>query len=140
MSTSADLMTTLAWSLLHFFWQGAAIAALAAVAMAPFRASTTRYLIGICALALMCVSFVATFAFLNAASDVSAGVAADATLVPATEAPAPLFSALDRPLLQRPPVVEVDLAWVARGWLGVVCLLALRVACGLLLLERLRRR
>ena len=29
MSTSTDLMTTWAWSLLHFLWQGPAIAALA---------------------------------------------------------------------------------------------------------------
>ena len=65
MSQSADLMTALAWSLLHFFWQGAAIAALAAVAMAPFRESTTRYVIGVSALALMLMSFVVTFAYLR---------------------------------------------------------------------------
>ena len=43
-------------------------------------------------------------------------------------------------LLYRPAASANDFAWIARGWLGVVCLLALRVACGLLLLEHLRGR
>ena len=64
MSTSTDLMSTLTWSLLHFLWQGAAIAALAAAVMPLFRQSTTRYLIGVGALALMCMSFGVTFALL----------------------------------------------------------------------------
>ena len=43
-------------------------------------------------------------------------------------------------LLYRPAETGPDFAWVARGWLAGVGLLALRVACGLLLLEHLRRR
>jgi beta-lactamase regulating signal transducer with metallopeptidase domain len=140
MSPTADLMTTLAWSLLHFFWQGAAIAALAAVAMALFRESSTRYLIGIFALALMCMSFGATFAFLIGAPAAGTEIAADAALVRANDVPALLSSALERPSIERSAAADRDLAWLARGWLGVVCLLALRVAYGLLLLERLRRR
>jgi beta-lactamase regulating signal transducer with metallopeptidase domain len=137
MSQSADLMTALAWSLLHFFWQGAAIAALAAVAMALFRESTTRYLIGVSALALMLMCFVLTFAYLRGASAGGAAVAADAALSRVDDAqPSADFAV---PAFER-PAAERDLAWVARGWLGVVCLLALRVACGLLVLELLRRR
>ncbi len=58
-------MRALTWSLLHFLWQGAAIAALAAAAMSLFRESTTRYLIGVGALALMFMSFGVTFALLS---------------------------------------------------------------------------
>ena len=38
------------------------------------------------------------------------------------------------------PPSHSELAWVARSWLAGVCLLALRIAFGLLLLEQLRRR
>ena len=37
MNASADFMNALAWSLVHFLWQGAAIAALAAAFMFVFR-------------------------------------------------------------------------------------------------------
>ncbi len=139
MSTSADLMTTLAWSLLHFFWQGAAIAALAAVAMVIFRESTTRYFIGLFALAAMCASFVVTFALLAGApvatSQAAAAVAStSADLAPAAPTPGTVT------LLYKPAASAPDFTWVARGWLAVVCLLALRLAGGLLLLEHLRRR
>jgi beta-lactamase regulating signal transducer with metallopeptidase domain len=138
MSQSADLMTALAWSLLHFFWQGAAIAALAAVAMALFRESTTRYVIGVSALALMLMSFVVTFAYLRDAPAGSTELAAAASVVRAGDVPpSPAFAV---PAFERPASALLDLAWIARGWLGIVCLLALRVACGLLLLEHLRRR
>src|SRR5688572_18925230 len=141
MSTSTDLMTALAWSLLHFLWQGAAIAAFAAAAMQLFRASTTRYLIGILALALMCLSFGATFALL-AGAPVAVGTEATAD-VPATSpdvAPAALPDGVVTLSFARPAEAWRDFAWVARVWLAGVCLLALRVAGGLLLLEHLRRR
>ena len=44
MIASSDFMQTLAWSLLHFVWQGAAIAALAAAVMLVFRTPSARYL------------------------------------------------------------------------------------------------
>ena len=103
-----------------------------------FRESTTRYVIGICALALMCVSFGVTFALLAGAPAVGAEMAADAAMS-SDSAPAALPPGTVT-LLYRPAASGADFAWVARGWLGGVCLLALRVACGLLLLEHLRRR
>ena len=57
MNAPTDLMHTLAWSLLHFVWQGAAIAAFAAALMYVLRKPATRYLIGVGALALMLLSF-----------------------------------------------------------------------------------
>lgn len=61
MNASADLLNALTGSLVHFLWQGAAIAALAAALMFFFRSPTTRYLVGIGALALMLASFAITF-------------------------------------------------------------------------------
>jgi beta-lactamase regulating signal transducer with metallopeptidase domain len=141
MSTSTDLMTALAWSLLHFLWQGAAVAALAAAAMQVFRASSARYLIGIVALALMCVSFGATFALLaDAPAAVDAEASADGARIDAGVAPATSPDGVVTLSFARPAGPWRDFAWVARLWLAGVCLLALRVAGGVLLLEHLRRR
>src|SRR5690349_7775268 len=58
-------MNALAWSLVHFVWQGAAIAALAAALMHVFKSPSTRYLIGVGALALMLTSFAVTFSVMR---------------------------------------------------------------------------
>ena len=133
-----ELMQTLAWSLLHFLWQGAAIAALAAAALLVFRSPATRYLIGIGSIGLMFVAFGVTLATLSSAPQVMMPVEAiTATLV--SHAPV----AVSQHLAAQPPgggSSGTGLTWVAQIWLAGVCLLALRVAFGLLFLERLRRR
>jgi beta-lactamase regulating signal transducer with metallopeptidase domain len=139
MSTSTDLMSSLAWSLLHFLWQGAAIAALAGAAMSLFRESTTRYLIGVSALALMVLAFGATFALLYGAP-AGAELAADTRVMSSNIAPAAMSEVPALSTLELPAARELDFVWIARGWLGGVALLALRIAFGLLLLEHLRRR
>jgi beta-lactamase regulating signal transducer with metallopeptidase domain len=133
-------MKALAWTLLHFVWQGAAIAALAAALMTLFRAAATRYLIGIGALALMFASFGVTFALLSAPPAGGDGLAAFST--PSGAGVAPFTGrdfVADHPLARRSASGQ-DFAWVARAWLAGVCLFALRIALGLLLLEQLRRR
>src|SRR6516165_8359117 len=56
-------MQSLGWALVHFLWQGAALAALAGSAMALFRRPAARYRIGVGALALMLLAPIATFLF-----------------------------------------------------------------------------
>ena len=60
---SPETMHSLGWALLHFLWQGTALAAIAAVAMALMRRPSMRYLTGLAALALMLLSPAATFFF-----------------------------------------------------------------------------
>src|ERR1700756_394363 len=60
---SPETMQALGWALLHFLWQGTALAALAAAAIAVFRKPSTRHVIGIVALGLMLVGPIATFVF-----------------------------------------------------------------------------
>src|SRR5262245_61791797 len=133
-------MRALTWSLLHFLWQGAAIAALAAAVMSLFRESTTRYFIGLGALALMIASFGVTFALLSA-PDSGSFTAAVAPLAHVNAMPLPALT-LPATQLFAPDMDTAgnDFAWVARVWLAGVCLLALRIGFGLLLLEQLRRR
>jgi hypothetical protein len=76
MIATNGFMQTLAWSLLHFLWQGAAIAAVAAAFMAVLRKPASRYLVGITALTLMLGAFVVTFAALSEPAATVAEVAA----------------------------------------------------------------
>src|SRR5260370_25443917 len=56
-----ELLRTLGWTLLHFLWQGAGLAALFAVAAAVCRSAPARYALAVGALVLMMVSPVITF-------------------------------------------------------------------------------
>ena len=58
---SPSAMQAAGWALLHFLWQGTALAALAAAAMALCRRASTRYLLGVGALVLMLLAPLATF-------------------------------------------------------------------------------
>src|SRR6202050_5852567 len=60
---SPTVMQSLGWALLHFLWQGTAIAAVCAAAMALCRRAATRYLFGVGALVLMLLAPLATFFF-----------------------------------------------------------------------------
>jgi len=133
-------MKALAWTLLHFLWQGAAIAALAAALMSLFRESSIRYLIGVGALALMFASFGVTFALLSAPPADGDGLTVNSMPISADVAPAPVADYAANASPEVAGALEHDFAWVARTWLVGVCLLALRIAFGLLLLEQLRRR
>src|SRR5947208_2502886 len=65
---SADVLKPMALTLLHFLWQGAALAALAGVALAACKRASTRYVIAAAALAAMAVAPVATFVVLRSAA------------------------------------------------------------------------
>ncbi|HEU5136825.1 MAG TPA: M56 family metallopeptidase [Steroidobacteraceae bacterium] len=143
MNATSSFMQTLAWSLLHFLWQGAAIAAVAASLMFALRKPATRYLVGLGALALMLVSFGVTFSLIGES-------AASAVEFPAVGAPAAASaSTLEAPALpmdeltmegQAATFQNADFLWVSRAWLVGVFVFALRIAFGLLVIEHLRRR
>ncbi len=137
-TASNDFMHTLAWSLLHFVWQGAAIAALAGALLLALRRPAARYLVGIGALALMLVSFGVTFALLGDGAATTPGLAAAAAPVPAMQ-PEAIAGSFSAAAPQAPTISDDAFLWLARAWLAGVFLLAARVAFGLLWLERLRR-
>src|SRR5579862_7590255 len=62
---SPETMKLIGMSLLHFLWQGAALAAVASLAMAISRRASTRYWIGVVTLGLMVIAPVITFAALQ---------------------------------------------------------------------------
>ncbi|HKV79876.1 MAG TPA: M56 family metallopeptidase [Candidatus Sulfotelmatobacter sp.] len=137
---SPGTMQSLGWALLHFLWQGTALAALAAAAMAAFRKPATRYLIGIVALGLMLVGPVATFVFY---SQLHANSSESVKSSPLAAAAWPIArgNTAASGATPRVQIRSLDaLPWLVEVWLLGVALFSLRSAGGFLLLERERRR
>ena len=140
-SISPQFMHTLAWALLHFLWEGLALAALCSALMAVYRTASARYIIGLSTLALMLAAPVVTFFVIQraprAAPDfaVSAAVAAiwhPSALSAATSAPG-------MPQAPLPPVRPDALLLLVEAWFAGVVFFSLRTAGGFFVVERMRR-
>jgi beta-lactamase regulating signal transducer with metallopeptidase domain len=135
---SPSTMHSLGWTLLHFLWQGTAVAALAAVLMTPCRRASARYALAVGALVLMLAAPVATFFFLTPsgaslpAKSSSARETQPANANPVVARTSAGFSRLS-------PSLDT-LPWLVEAWLLGVAFFSLRSAGGFLLLERERRR
>src|SRR4051794_18498918 len=138
---SPEVMRPAGWALLHFMWQGTALAALAAVAMSVTRRASARYIVAVGVLALMLAAPVATFMMYWKADVVPDWNAAVPTLVLRVSAkvvPPPASGSRDAMLSQElgpdlfPLVVEM--------WLAGVALFSLRSAGGVFVLARMRHR
>ena len=118
MIATTEFMQTLTWSLLHFLWQGAAIAAVAAALIAVVSKPATRYLVGITARVLMLGSFGVTFALISApAATVADGVAMGApAAAPASFVEATAHSVNELMEEQAAISSASDFAWIARGF------------------------
>jgi len=135
---SPSAMHSLGWTLLHFLWQGTAVAALAAVLMAVCRRASARYVPAVGALLLMLAAPVATFFLLT-----SSFGGASSTNAPVAEAqPTASLNVIARSaggVSRLSPSLDT-LPWLVEAWLLGVAFFSLRSAGGFLLLERERRR
>jgi beta-lactamase regulating signal transducer with metallopeptidase domain len=137
---SPAVLRTLALALLHFLWQGAALAALAYLALALCRSASKRYVISVVALMAMLASPVATFLAVRApeaAVEPSDSVADIPSAVNRLSV-APAKAAVHLPGPQE--VAPVYLLLFVEAWFAGVVLLSLRSLGGIFLIERLRRR
>jgi len=141
------LLPAIAWTLIHFCWQAAAIAAVYGVAslLLGRRSSHTRYAVALAALLLMLASATVTFAWQLRANGTFAHAAAasPATLVAAPKpgqsvdypfAPATSANSQDAAL----PSLPALLPWIDGFWLMGVFALSLRSLGGWWLIRRLR--
>ncbi len=144
---SPSAMHSLGWALLHFLWQGTALAAVAAAAMGLCRRPSARYLLGAGALLLMLAAPVATFFFYSRHS----GVADTAKSSPLAAVAWPIArgnasaSGSIQPSRLSPSRMlgrtgSDALPWLVEAWLLGVAFFSLRSAGGFFLLERERRR
>jgi Zn-dependent protease with chaperone function len=115
-------VTTLGWALVHFLWQGAAVAAAAALSLLFLRkhSSQTRYLVACAGLLLAAACLPITWLFLASRPETSVRV------------PEAVGWSL-------PQGEEGWLAWLVVGWLSGVTALGLRLCGGWLLVQRLKR-
>ncbi|HUL16472.1 MAG TPA: M56 family metallopeptidase [Terriglobales bacterium] len=135
-----DFLRPLGLALLHFIWQGAALAALAALAMAITRRASVRYVIAVAMLALMVGAPIITFSVLCYRS---AALPREVPS-PAVDIPSVSTTASSSVLASRSPQTPADrqdaILWLVEAWFLGVLLFSLRTAGGIVLLDRLRRR
>ncbi|MBI4326434.1 MAG: hypothetical protein HY674_14390 [Chloroflexi bacterium] len=142
----------LGWTLLHFTWQGAALAALFALLRHALRARTAnaRYLAGCLTLALMAAAPVATYVILHptpTSLPAPFGLSRAAGIFPNQNPVAPDFEQERRfgdglvvLVQQTVECAEIVLPWLVAIWLAGVLLLSLRLAWAWLEVQRLQRR
>jgi beta-lactamase regulating signal transducer with metallopeptidase domain len=139
---SPEVLRTLGWTLLHFLWQGAGLAAMFAVASAVCRKASARYALAVGALVLMLVSPVITFTRLRAQTNptVRIGGQGATTWAGTSTQNATALSGSRAPLAESRSVQPIGMLWLVEAWFLGVLLLSLRTAGGLLLIERMRRK
>jgi beta-lactamase regulating signal transducer with metallopeptidase domain len=137
---SPSAMQSLGWALLHFLWQGTALAALAATAMALCRRSSARYLIGVGVLVLMLLAPLATFWFYSQQHSAVPEIVRASSLRGASPTAA-VKTAVNSAVPPSPFTPSIDvLPWLVEAWLLGVAFFSLRSAGGFVLLERQRRK
>ena len=126
---STQIVQTVGSSLLHFFWEGAALAALLWMAISFSRNARVRYVLAVGALFAMALCPLATMAFLEKP------LAAPSMTV----ASYPAISNVTVALSNDVPVTSFDLlsalVWV---WCSGVCIFGVRAFGGWLMLQKLR--
>jgi len=142
---SPDLLRPLGLTLLHFIWQGGALAALAALAMALTKSASARYALGIAALLAMVAAPIVTLIVLQQNSSARAVVpqpVSQLVLIHTGNLSDP-HSAMGLSNGMHPaPTSAPDKSylWLVQAWFLGVLLFSMRTAGGVLALERLRRR
>ena len=140
---SPTVMRPLGWALVHFLWQGLALAALLSVAMTVCRKASTRYVAAVVTLLLMVAAPVVTFfVFWHSAAGASAswiGAASASAVSLSHRVSALASSGAAGAQIQASPRPDA-LLWFVEAWFLGVLFLSLRTVGGFVLIERMRRK
>lgn len=137
---SPATLRILALALLHFVWQGAALAALGYVVMALFRNAARRYVVAVAVMVLMVSAPVVTFFVLQTQEQTSARASSvEPAVVSAAQSTGFAWSSEKHKAVSRETVPAYFL-WLVEAWFAGVMLLSFRSAGGFLIVERLRRK
>jgi len=139
--TSPELLRTLGWTLLHFVWQGAALAAVFAVAMALCRSASARYAVAAGTLVLMMASPVVTFSWILRQTNPAVRPGARGfSLLPEMQAQNVAAAQSGAPAAESGTEQSKAMLWLVEGWFLGVVILSLRTAGGLFVIEKMRRK
>src|SRR5260370_16227249 len=129
---SPEVLQTLGWTLLHFIWQGAGLAALLAVGAAVCRSASARYALAVGALVLMLVSPVITFTWLRAqtSSAVRIGAEGATTWAETSTQNATALSGSRAPLAGSRSEQPIGMLWLGEAWFPGALLRVLATAGG----------
>jgi beta-lactamase regulating signal transducer with metallopeptidase domain len=136
---SPELLPPLGLALLHFLWQGAALAALAALALTLARSASTRYALGVIFLAAMVAAPAITFFVVRGQQPQSPAISAGSHVAASAASRRAAIRGNSHPT-QPQPASEKPYLFMVEAWFLGVLLLSLRTAGGVVALERLRRR
>jgi beta-lactamase regulating signal transducer with metallopeptidase domain len=139
---SPELMRVLGWTLLHFIWQGAALGALFAVAIAACRSAAARYAMAVGTLAVMIASPVITLVWLQRETipAVRSGAQGSLPWVGKPAQHAVVSAVSGAPAAASRSAQPTAMLWLVELWFLGVLILSLRTAGGLLLIETMRRK
>ena len=137
---SPEVMRMLGWTLLHFIWQGAALAALFAAVVAACRSAAARYAVAVATLVLMMAAPAITFTWLYRDSNPAVRSGAKAVYPMAGTAPRHAAAPSGAPAAEVRSEQPTGMLWLVELWFLGVLVLSLRTAGGLFLIERMRRR
>jgi beta-lactamase regulating signal transducer with metallopeptidase domain len=144
------MLQAIAWTLIHFCWQGAAIVIVYLVLAwaVAHRSSQTRYLLSLSMMLLMLVSAAITFAIEIRSNRMPAFTFSDEPAISYSASTGPAFPRIAAPGLDRSALVanrplasmfpSNALAWIDGFWILGVAILSLRSIGGWWLIQRLR--
>src|SRR6266568_4139814 len=139
--TSPELLRTLGWTLLHFVWQGAALAAVFAVAIALCRSASARYAVAAGTLVLMMASPVVTFSWIQRQTNPAVRPGARGfSLLPEMQVQNVAAAQSGAPAAGSGTEQSKAMLWLVEGWFLGVVILSLRTAGGLFVIEKMRRK
>ena len=134
---SPSTTRALAWALLHFLWQGTALAALAAVLHLLTPRARVRHIIGVGVLGLMLLAPFVTFLLLSRQPPMPKTVQPKAAVLTPLSAAAKTANST---FSSSVAISRDALPWLVEAWLLGVAIFGLRYAGGFFLIERERRK
>jgi beta-lactamase regulating signal transducer with metallopeptidase domain len=140
---NAETIRLVGMALMHFLWQGVAIAAAGFVGMSLVRRASAKYVVGVAMLAVMVAAPAITYFVLAERHEPSrtVAVAVNAATAPRVEIAAtnvPVAQIFSEEFADARNTPSIYLLWFVQAWFVGVVLLSLRPAAGFFLIERLR--
>lgn len=148
----SQVIESLGWTILHFLWQGAALAGILGITLVFLRKQRpqVRYMVSCSVLALMLLCFAGTFLYqispslkkadsAAVAENIKAKASEESQTSPVYETTAPVNYLKNMKQTQKINLSSA-LPWIVSIWMAGVAILSLRMAGGFLVLRKYRRK